>query len=465
MGLNVRTTPIDGLLVVDLVVNGDARGWFKENWQREKMVALGLPDFRPVQQNVSYNEEAGVTRGIHAEPWNKLVSVATGRIFGAWVDLRKGPGFGQTFTIEMGPETAVFVPRGVGNSYQTLEPGTAYAYLVDDHWSPDASYTFLNLADEVAAIEWPISLEQAIRSDKDLAHPRLADVTPFAPKPALILGAGGQLGTALRAEFPDGVFFTRAECDITDAAALDAIRWRDYSVVINAAGYTQVDKAETPDGRRDAWATNAIAVVAIAARCLSADVPLVHFSTDYVFDGRSERHFEGEPLTPLSVYGASKAAGDLAVSVLPKHWLVRSSWVVGEGRNFVRTMTELAKKGISPKVVGDQFGRLSFADEIARGVRHLVSAGAPYGTYNLSNSGDIVSWAEIARAVFAAVGMGPSAVTEISTEEYGRDKLIAPRPSHSALDLDRITGTGFAPQDWRNSLAAALTAGQGVADV
>ena len=113
MTLSVRTTPIDGLLVVDLVVNGDARGWFKENWQREKMVALGLPDFRPVQQNISYNEETGVTRGIHAEPWNKLVSVATGRIFGAWVDLREGPGFGTVFTIEMGPETAVFVPRGV----------------------------------------------------------------------------------------------------------------------------------------------------------------------------------------------------------------------------------------------------------------------------------------------------------------------------------------------------------------
>ena len=75
---------------IDLTVHGDNRGWFKENWQREKMVALGLPDFQPVQNNISFNDEVGVTRGIHAEPWDKFVSVATGRVFGAWVDLREG---------------------------------------------------------------------------------------------------------------------------------------------------------------------------------------------------------------------------------------------------------------------------------------------------------------------------------------------------------------------------------------
>ena len=84
------------------------------------MVDLGLPDFAPVQNNMSFNNRVGATRGIHAEPWDKLVSLATGRIFGAWVDLRSGDGFGRCFTTEMGPETAVFVPRGVGNAFQTL---------------------------------------------------------------------------------------------------------------------------------------------------------------------------------------------------------------------------------------------------------------------------------------------------------------------------------------------------------
>ena len=92
--LKVTTTNIPGVLVFDLSVHGDARGWFKENWQREKMCALGLPDLRFVQNNISFNDNRGVTRGIHAEPWNKYISVATGSVFGAWVDLRPGESFG-----------------------------------------------------------------------------------------------------------------------------------------------------------------------------------------------------------------------------------------------------------------------------------------------------------------------------------------------------------------------------------
>ena len=177
--LAIEKTPIPGFLRIDLTVHGDKRGWFKENWQREKMLALGLPDFGPVQNNISFNNEVGVTRGIHAEPWDKFVSVATGRVFGAWVDLREGPSFGSVYTCEIDPSVAVFVPRGVGNSYQTLEPNTAYTYLVNDHWSADARYTFLNLADETVNVPWPIALNEAILSDKDKAHPRLAEVTPF----------------------------------------------------------------------------------------------------------------------------------------------------------------------------------------------------------------------------------------------------------------------------------------------
>ncbi|MHB1009531.1 MAG: dTDP-4-dehydrorhamnose 3,5-epimerase family protein, partial [Propionibacteriaceae bacterium] len=134
--LTVEKTPIEGMLVVRLVVHGDNRGWFKENWQREKMVALGLPDFGPVQNNMSYNAEVGTTRGIHAEPWDKFVSSAQGRYFGAWVDLREGPGYGTVFTTEVDESVAVFVPRGVGNAYQTLTENVTYSYLVNDHWSP-----------------------------------------------------------------------------------------------------------------------------------------------------------------------------------------------------------------------------------------------------------------------------------------------------------------------------------------
>src|SRR3954452_16275554 len=117
--LTVEESPIPGLLIINLPLHGDNRGWFKENWQREKLIKLGLPDFGPVQNNVSFNATRGVTRGLHAEPWDKYVALATGRIFGAWVDLRAGDSFGTVYTHEIGPETAIFIPRGVANAYQT----------------------------------------------------------------------------------------------------------------------------------------------------------------------------------------------------------------------------------------------------------------------------------------------------------------------------------------------------------
>lgn len=177
--LSVEKTPIPGFFVVKLPVHGDNRGWFKENYQKEKMEALGLPEFEVVQNNFSYNEQRGVTRGLHAEPWEKFISVANGRVFGAWVDLRKGPSFGTTFTTEINPGIAVFVPRGVANGYQTLEDNVTYAYLVNAHWSPEAYYTFVNLFDKHVAIDWPIPQEESIISEKDANHPLLKDVIPM----------------------------------------------------------------------------------------------------------------------------------------------------------------------------------------------------------------------------------------------------------------------------------------------
>ncbi|PRC49051.1 dTDP-4-dehydrorhamnose reductase, partial [Mycobacterium sp. ITM-2017-0098] len=141
--------------------------------------------------------------GIHAEPWDKFISVGSGRIFGAWVDLRSGPTFGTVFTAELDPSRAVFVPRGVGNGFQTLEPETVYVYLVNDHYSPDATYPSLNPADETIAIDWPIPLERAELSAKDRAQGSLSEVIPVARRKTLVLGAGGQLGHALREAYGD----------------------------------------------------------------------------------------------------------------------------------------------------------------------------------------------------------------------------------------------------------------------
>ena len=457
--LAIESTPIPGLLVITLPVHGDARGWFKENWQRAKMVALGLPDFAPVQNNMSFNAEAGVTRGLHAEPWDKLVSLASGRILGAWVDLRPGDTFGVPFTLEMGTDKAVFVPRGVANGYQALDADTTYSYLVNDHWTPAArdSYTYLNLADETANITWPIPLAEAIISDADHNHPRLADVTPMSPRTTVIIGAGGQLGHALTAAFPDARPLPRTDLDLTDPHAVRAYAWAGVGTIINAAAWTAVDAAETEEGRAGAWAANVTAVASLVEVCREHRITLVHVSSDYVFDGTREVHPETEPVTPLGVYGVTKAAGDALVATLPDHYTIRTSWVIGDGKNFVRTMADLAAKGINPAVVDDQYGRLTFTTSLADGIRHLLDTRPEPGTYNLTNTGPTRSWYDIARRVFELVGADPQRVTPQSTTDFTAGKTVSPRPRHSTLDLAKIIATGHTPADADTELRAYLS--------
>lgn len=177
--LSVKESEIPGLFIVDLVLHGDERGWFKENYQKAKLENLGLPAFDIVQNNFSFNKERGVTRGLHAEPWEKFISLASGKAFGAWVDLRAGSNFGKVLTLEMTPDKAVFVPRGVANAYQTLETNMTYTYLVNEHWSPDAKYQAVNLFDPEINIPWPIGKDQAIVSGKDQQNPNLSDISPM----------------------------------------------------------------------------------------------------------------------------------------------------------------------------------------------------------------------------------------------------------------------------------------------
>ncbi|WP_346008409.1 bifunctional dTDP-4-dehydrorhamnose 3,5-epimerase family protein/NAD(P)-dependent oxidoreductase [Janibacter terrae] len=452
MDVSVEQTPIAGLLVVRTPVHRDPRGWFEETWQRAKMVAAGLPDFGPVQHNISHNDARGATRGIHAEPWDKYVTVVHGRIFGAWVDLRAGEGFGTSFTLEVEPGTAVFVPRGVGNSYQALADETVYSYLVNAHWRPGLTYPALALDDPSVAIDWPIPLSQSEISDKDRANPQLGEITPFAPRPALVLGGTGQIGRALRALLPDAVAPTRAELDLTDPAALDDYDLTRHDLVINAAAMTAVDDAETPEGSRLAWRLNAQLPAQLARCAVSDGFTLVHYSSDYVFDGQVETHDEGEALAPLGEYGRTKAAGDLAVAVAPRHYLLRTSWVVGEGGNFVRTMARLADEGRSPSVVDDQTGRLAFADEIAAATLHLVARSAPFGTYNVTQDGPPLTWAGIAREVFALRGRARENVVAVTTAEYVAGRTMAPRPTHSTLALDKLRAAGYEPVDQMDAL-------------
>ncbi|NHA67509.1 dTDP-4-dehydrorhamnose 3,5-epimerase family protein [Phycicoccus flavus] len=173
-------TAVPGLLTFEVTRVDDARGWFQEKFHQEKLEAAGLPPgFRVVQTNVAASV-TGVTRGFHAEPWDKYVSIVSGRAHGAYVDLRRGPTYGTVVEVELRPDVAVFLPAGVGNSYQCLED-VVYLYSVNRHWTPDAyeRYTFVNLADPDLGVRWPVPLERAILSDKDREHPMLRDARPM----------------------------------------------------------------------------------------------------------------------------------------------------------------------------------------------------------------------------------------------------------------------------------------------
>lgn len=220
--------------------------------------------------------------------------------------------------------------------------------------------------------------------------------------------------------------------------------------------YTAVDAAETEEGRRIAWEVNAAAVGRLAEIARAYGLTLVHISSDYVFDGTAAIHPEDEPFSPLGVYGQSKAAGDLLAATAPRHYIVRTSWVIGDGKNFVRTMADLADRGVAPSVVDDQFGRLTFTSDLARGVAHLLDSQAPFGTYNLTGSGDVVSWCDIARTVFASRGRSAAEVTGVSTAEYGEGRSLAPRPRSSVLDLTKIEATGFLTTDGDKGLRRYL---------
>ena len=278
---------------------------------------------------------------------------------------------------------------------------------------------------------------------------------------ALITGANGQLGGALQHQFPDALALGSKELDITDPSALLAGRFSDMGVIINAAAYTNVDGAEDPANLGVAGEVNAQGVANLAKLATRLNIPLVHISSDYVFDGtKAGAYTEQDPFNPVNTYGRTKAEGDQAAAEHAEHYIFRTSWVVGNGPgpNFVKTMAKLAEGGVGPAVINDQFGRLTFTKTLAGAVQFALENEIPYGTYNLTNSGEQVSWYQIAQEVFRLTGHNPDRVSPQSSADYAdsKDQKVAPRPVNSMLDLSLIESLGFRPPDWRDTLEAYL---------
>ena len=182
-----QVAEIPGMLEFDIPVHGDNRGWFKENFQKEKMVPLGFPESffaeGKLQNNVSFSRQ-GVLRGLHAEPWDKYISVAdNGKVLGAWVDLRAGESFGHVYQTVIDASKGIFVPRGVANGFQVLSETVSYSYLVNDYWALELKpkYAFVNYADPTLGIEWA-DVANAEVSEADKNHPLLKDVVALQPE-------------------------------------------------------------------------------------------------------------------------------------------------------------------------------------------------------------------------------------------------------------------------------------------
>ena len=282
----------------------------------------------------------------------------------------------------------------------------------------------------------------------------------------LVLGAGGQVGRELcRREWPAGdrlAAFDRGDVDITSAQSIaDAMRRERPDLVINAAAYTAVDRAESePDA---AWAINCTGPAQLAEACRTAAVPLIHISTDYVFDGSKARPYrEDDPVNPLGVYGRSKEAGDRAVrEALPEHVILRTAWVYSaHGHNFVKTMLRLAGERPVLRVVADQTGSPTSAADIAAAiaaiVRRIAAGQGRWGTYHFTGAG-AVTWHGFAEAIFelAAPWRGPPPRVEaIATADYPTPTR---RPANSVLDCRLIAETfGIIPRPWREALAEVI---------
>ncbi len=276
----------------------------------------------------------------------------------------------------------------------------------------------------------------------------------------LITGAAGMLASDLLpilSSEHDVVGLTRQQLDITDTTSLrDTLKSLSPEVVVNCAAYTKVDLAETE--RQKAFMVNGIGVYNLSVVCSELDIILCHISTDYVFDGQSQRAYTPfDPTRAVNFYGLTKLAGEKYIQWnMKRFYIVRTSWLYGvKGNNFVKTILRLAKERNQLRVVSDQRGSPTWTVTLARGIKRIIESGH-YGIHHVTDKTEGgISWYEFAREILKYASVDCE-VIPIKTEEY---PTPAQRPSYSVLDtFFTEVSTGFVPPDWRESLKNMLQA-------
>ncbi len=266
----------------------------------------------------------------------------------------------------------------------------------------------------------------------------------------LITGGDGQVGRAMKARLPDALALGRRELDVTNARAMaDAAEKAD--VVVHLAAWTDVDGCESdPELARSVNVDGTRAVVSAAG---TTGARLIYLSTDYVFDGRSERPYrEDDAPNPISVYGLTKREGEEIVAGHPGALIMRASWVFGDGRNFVETILDAARGGKPLRVVDDQRGIPTPAAALADAITFSIERELE-GIIHVAGDGPIVSWAEFAETALETAGVRAE-VEPVSTAEYvgTAARQVAPRPKFSALDISKARSLGVPLLDWRAGL-------------
>lgn len=284
----------------------------------------------------------------------------------------------------------------------------------------------------------------------------------------LIIGNKGQLGWALERSAEDNDIKTIGvdlpELDMTRAKAINQLVARErWAAVINAAAYTAVDKAESDADT--AFAVNRDGVAHLADACREQNFPLIHISTDYVFNGTGTSPYTpDDPIDPLGIYGQSKADGEKALRErLDRHLIIRTSWLYGiYGNNFVKTMLRLARERKELRIVADQYGCPTYAGDLAEAIIKIIKQGlknhaSPWGTVHYCNRG-IVSWHQLAQQAIQSASryekFRVEKIVPIKTDEY---PTPAPRPAYSALDCTRFSASfGIETVDWKDSLCRMI---------
>ncbi len=467
--MKVSPARLPGVLLIEPDVYGDERGFFLETWSQQRYAETGVPtDF--VQDNVSRSCR-DTLRGLHLQQphaQGKLVHVLEGEVFDVVVDVRVGsPTFGRWIgaALSAANHRQIYIPAGFAHGFCVRSDSALFAYKCTQVYHPE---TEIGIAwnDPDLAIMWPTATPRL--SAKDGAFERLRAIDPArlprweeprrCQRPLSRCSSSapdGMLGRAwsqlLSARGIGHQPARRNRIDLGDPASIAAFDFRPFRTIVNCAAWTDVDRAE--DNEQAAAAVNGVGVRALAERVAEAGCTLIHYSSDYVFEGtRAEPYPVDARLNPLGAYGRSKAEGERGIRASgARHLVVRTSWLYAPwGRNFVRTIAALARSRPELRVVNDQRGRPTSAEHLADATLRLLDGGAD-GTWHVTDAGEC-TWFDFATEIAARTNP-ECRVRPCSTADMPRP---ARRPAYSVLDIAATVARLGPMPHWTENLASVL---------